>query len=210
MWRQLRDEGFNVVSTWIDEAGPGETRNTAELWTRIQREVAASAFLILYVDRPDLPLKGALVEVGMALGLGKPVVVVLAETECWERAEQYTLLGSWTDHPKCEFATFAGVGLDAAHRVALAYCTRGSWRFWKARPGVLFVGTRVRVTSPKASFCPTGVIISVQDDEYTICHDHAPPTRSIDSVYYWAWKYQDVEPESLIAERWTGRGPVSP
>lgn len=71
VWRALRDEaGWNIVSTWIDDV-PG-----VELWTRIRREISLCGGLILYVCADDLPIKGALVAVGMALAMSRPVVVV--------------------------------------------------------------------------------------------------------------------------------------
>lgn len=78
MWRRLRSEGWPIVSTWIDESGEGETADFADLWHRIEREIQCCDGLILYAERDDFPLKGALVEVGIALGLGKPIAVVLA------------------------------------------------------------------------------------------------------------------------------------
>jgi hypothetical protein len=103
MWRRLRDEeGWRIVSTWIDEAGPGETADMCELWRRIHGEIAAADGVVLYVEPDDFPLKGALVEVGMALGMGKPVCVVLGGGL---RLEPGSLrpLGSWAQHPRVDF-----------------------------------------------------------------------------------------------------------
>jgi hypothetical protein len=107
MWRRLRDRlGWNILSTWIDEADEGATQSFEELWARIEREITASDALMLYARPEDFPLKGALIEVGMALALGKPVAVVLGpglELEgCTKRP-----LGSWVDHPSCH--VFNGV-----------------------------------------------------------------------------------------------------
>jgi hypothetical protein len=97
MWRRLRDEfGWPIVSTWIDEAGPGETACFGELWSRIAGEVRACDLLVLYAGPGDLPLKGALVEVGMALGLGKPVAAVLPGVELGLGCRP---VGSWLMHP---------------------------------------------------------------------------------------------------------------
>lgn len=90
MWRSHRREGVNIVSSWIDEVGPGETGDMAELWVRIGREIASADALVLFAQPEDLPLKGALIEVGMALALGKPVRVVAPKIET---------LGSWERHP---------------------------------------------------------------------------------------------------------------
>lgn len=34
LWRDLRAAGADVVSTWIDDAGPGESFDRAALWHR--------------------------------------------------------------------------------------------------------------------------------------------------------------------------------
>ncbi len=101
MWRQLRDEaGWCILSSWIDEAGVGETDDLQELWQRIETEIALCDGLILYVEEEDFPLKGALVEVGMALARDKPVAIVLGRDL---KLEAGTLrpLGSWAWHPLC-------------------------------------------------------------------------------------------------------------
>lgn len=97
MWRRLRDAGYPIISTWIDEAGAGETADNGELWARIAREISGAERLVLYVEPEDFPLKGALVEVGMAIAAGVPVVVVAPNVPL----EVHTLrpLGSWAAHP---------------------------------------------------------------------------------------------------------------
>lgn len=103
MWRDLRDaEGWGIISTWIDEAEPGQTKNLRELWGRIQNEIERSDALVLYVELIDFPLKGALIEVGIALRSGLPVFVVggsrlgfKVTPETLQRA-----LGSWILHPQ--------------------------------------------------------------------------------------------------------------
>jgi hypothetical protein len=77
MWKQYRDAGTPIIASWIDEAGEGETVDFGELWQRIREEIGRSKALIFYAERGDDPWKGALVEVGVALALGKPVYVVL-------------------------------------------------------------------------------------------------------------------------------------
>lgn len=97
MWRQLREAGIEIVSTWIDEAEPGETADLGELWVRIAREIASADRLVLYVEADDFPLKGAFIEVGIALGMGKPIVLVAPEIEF--SAPSYRPIGSWIKHP---------------------------------------------------------------------------------------------------------------
>lgn len=75
-WRALRDKaGWPIISTWIDEAGPGETKCHIDLWRRCIDEAKSATGLILYAEDGDL-LKGALLETGAALACGVPVAVV--------------------------------------------------------------------------------------------------------------------------------------
>jgi hypothetical protein len=97
MWRNLRDHaGYDIVSTWIDEAGPGETESMADLWWRVASEIASCDRLVLYVEPDDFPLKGALVEIGIAIGCGKPVYVVAPGVKL---DASYRPIGSWLCHP---------------------------------------------------------------------------------------------------------------
>lgn len=102
MWKALRDAGEPIISSWIDEAGEGETKSLSELWERIEREVKSATLLVLYVEENDFPLKGALIEAGMAIAFGVPVFVVLGGDF---ELETRTLrpLGSWAQHPLVEF-----------------------------------------------------------------------------------------------------------
>lgn len=97
MWRNLRLRGLNITSSWIDEDGEGQTQSFEDLWLRIESEIRASVALALYVEPKDFPLKGALVEIGMALALGKPVLVFSPGVELNQR--DYKPLGSWAKHP---------------------------------------------------------------------------------------------------------------
>ena len=109
MWKSLRDSGWLITSTWIDEAGPGQTADLCELWYRIESEIRSSDGLILYAEKTDFPLKGAFIEAGMALGMRKPVAVVMGGPKFISR--DLDPIGSWIFHGRCEpFST-----LDAAH-----------------------------------------------------------------------------------------------
>lgn len=100
MWRRFRDQGIPITSSWIDEDGAGQTADFRELWDRISREIAQSVALVLYAEASDFPLKGALVEAGMALGMNKRVVVCLPDVALnpWLRP-----IGSWLKHPNVAF-----------------------------------------------------------------------------------------------------------
>lgn len=89
-WRRLRagDPRFRINSTWIDEAGVGQTADWADLWKRCVNEAAGADALLLYVEEGD-HLKGALVEVGAALAFDTPVYVVGQTGDA----------GTWPAHP---------------------------------------------------------------------------------------------------------------
>ena len=97
MWKKLRSQGWPINSSWIDEAGPEETKSFPELWERIRREVMAAIGVILYVEPGDFPLKGALIEVGMALGAGRRIAVVAPGMVV--ELPHVRPIGSWVRHP---------------------------------------------------------------------------------------------------------------
>lgn len=76
LWRDLRHwEKDPIISTWIDEAGVGESASLEDLWRRCVTEASTAGALIIY-RRPDEVLKGAWVELGAALASGVPVFAV--------------------------------------------------------------------------------------------------------------------------------------
>lgn len=96
MWRGIAEQR-RVSSSWIYEAEEGQTEDFGFLWKRIEAEVWNSAWLLFYAESEDFPLKGALVEVGMALAWQKPVVVCLPGVELEGRTMRP--VGSWIKHP---------------------------------------------------------------------------------------------------------------
>lgn len=102
MWRALRSKGHQIISTWIDEDGEGQTEDWGELWERIRKEVTGAEKLVLYAETSDFPLKGAYVEIGMALAAGVPVVCVLPGVEL--EARSFRPVGSWIKHPLVSIA----------------------------------------------------------------------------------------------------------
>lgn len=97
MWRQFRSRGVIITSSWIDEDGEGQTEDFTELWDRVEMDIREADHLVLYAEADDFPLKGALVEVGMALGMGKMVTVCLPGVELNGRS--FRPIGSWIAHP---------------------------------------------------------------------------------------------------------------
>ncbi len=75
-WRLLREglRGSNnwINSSWIDEAGEGQSADYKDLARRCLSEIASANFVILYCESDEL-LKGALIEAGVALAYGKEV-----------------------------------------------------------------------------------------------------------------------------------------
>src|SRR5260221_2145966 len=96
MWIGFRARGIPIISTWMDE----KDDNLTVLWSRIVAEMRQARQAILYVEPLDFPLKGALVEVGIALAFNVPVSVVSPGIELDER---YRPLGSWVTHPLVSF-----------------------------------------------------------------------------------------------------------
>lgn len=77
--------GIHVNATWIDEHEVGATVDFADLWRRCTAEPAEADVLLLYREPGEL-LKDALVELGVAVGLGKRVLLV----------GDFDGVGSWT------------------------------------------------------------------------------------------------------------------
>lgn len=97
MWKELRDkQGMHITSTWIDEAQPGETKNLGELWARISQEINKSDAVMFYVEPEEFPLKGALIEAGMALAYTKPIFLIAPG--CTFTHPSYRPIGSWINH----------------------------------------------------------------------------------------------------------------
>jgi hypothetical protein len=104
MWRRLRDAGvWSIEARWLDE--PDETDPSAELpegwtaglWIKNVEDVRAARVVVFYAEPGDFPLKGAYVEVGVALGLDIPVFAVLPGVELEPRSDRP--VGSWIRHP---------------------------------------------------------------------------------------------------------------
>lgn len=73
-WRTLAAP-VEIISTWIDEAGEGETQSWTALWGRCIRE-AMTCDLLIAKHYPGEEWKGAFVEIGAALAFGRPVYVI--------------------------------------------------------------------------------------------------------------------------------------
>jgi hypothetical protein len=92
LWKEWRNsQSMPIVSTWIDEAGEGETSDWNDLWNRCVTEAKTASAIVVLRDPGDT-LKGALVEIGAALSAGVPVFYV------GDMSEQ----GTWHYHKLCQ------------------------------------------------------------------------------------------------------------
>jgi hypothetical protein len=89
MWRAMKASGRPILSTWIRA---GDAPDMPDLWARVAREIPRAERLVLFISPLDSPLRGAFVEVGMALAAGVPVFVAAGDAP-------EILLGSWIHHP---------------------------------------------------------------------------------------------------------------
>ena len=95
-WRKYRaSSGAAIISSWIYEAEEGQTSDLSELWARIRDEISLSSVLVFYAEADDFPLKGALVEVGIAMALRIPIRVVTPGV-CLDK--NCRPVGSWMRH----------------------------------------------------------------------------------------------------------------
>lgn len=111
-WRAYREAGFPVISTWIDEAGEGESKSFTDLWLRIVREASQCACLIIYRE-PGEVWTGALVEVGCALGAGR---LVLGCGD-WDDVKPNT----FHNHPLFQFVPNVNIAFATGMRAAAKF-----------------------------------------------------------------------------------------
>lgn len=76
MWRTLREQGHKIISSWIDEAGPGQSPSREDLINRCLQEAASAERIIWYVEAEDFPFKLAWGEICVGLYTGVPVFIV--------------------------------------------------------------------------------------------------------------------------------------
>ncbi len=74
-WKALRSGGYEIVSTWIDEAGAGETTDRADLAKRCIQECKDADCVLIYTE-PGEYLKGAFIEIGAALAADREIYAV--------------------------------------------------------------------------------------------------------------------------------------
>ena len=75
-WIALRTAGINIISTWIDEAGVGESKDMPDLCRRCILESLECDVMIVYAEEGDY-LKGAFIEMGIALSLPNKLIYLV-------------------------------------------------------------------------------------------------------------------------------------
>jgi len=135
-WRDLRDvEGEPIISTWIDEAGVGESASLKDLWHRCVHEASNAAALIIYREPGEI-LKGAWVELGAALANGVPVFAV--------GIEEFTVANHvGITHCADLFSARRLANVSIRHRLSCIEAGPGEVAEWITEPSGLSVATVV-------------------------------------------------------------------
>jgi hypothetical protein len=93
-WRHMRTTGWPIISTWIDEAGVGETLSYPDLWDRCIGEASHAAVCLLYIAEGET-MKGGLIEAGAALASGVPVIVCGEPPGTFRHHRLVSVLATW-------------------------------------------------------------------------------------------------------------------
>jgi hypothetical protein len=106
LWLGLRERGFPVTSSWIDEWGPRATASKSESSERCLREAAESRVMLFYIHGNDM-MFGAVAEWGAAASHGRHVFVV-------QRPGSSGCHWMMTSHPLVHVMDTLGAALEAA------------------------------------------------------------------------------------------------
>jgi len=120
--QHLRDTvGLPVQARWIDltQDDPIVVSNKRLLWQMCYEDVRDSDFVLLYSDDESEEQRGALVEVGMAYGMGKPVYAVgrcnsICPNGISDVAFTHHHLWTWLDTDNLVKGAFYAMGLEIA------------------------------------------------------------------------------------------------
>ena len=103
-WRSLRSQWPDVTFTarWpdLDKDIPSSSDEARSNWLKDEEDVRRADVVMVYAEDGD-HLRGALIEAGMAIALGKTVMVV----------GEHPDFGTWRHHPRVVHAS----DLDHAH-----------------------------------------------------------------------------------------------
>lgn len=104
-FQMLRDTlGLPVQARWIDLDNESDfvLNRKGDLWQLCLEDVTQSDFVLLYCENFEEEQRGALVEIGMAYGVGKPVYAIgkcksIAANEISDVAFTHHDLWTWLD-----------------------------------------------------------------------------------------------------------------
>jgi hypothetical protein len=95
-WRELRARGYNVIATWIDYADGGAVTDWQRLWLDCAREAADANITLVYIEPGD-ELRGAYVEMGIAIANHRRVMVVNPSNVKFTDAVNHPLVSVFDD-----------------------------------------------------------------------------------------------------------------
>lgn len=78
-WILLRERGVNIISTWIDEAAPNDSKDLSDLCQRMIKECNECDAIVVYKDNDGEILKGAFLEMGIALSQQNKLIYLVGE-----------------------------------------------------------------------------------------------------------------------------------
>lgn len=112
LWREFREAGHNIISRWIDVpdkySEDPEGLDFTQLWQWCVEDVISCDALVCHVE-PGEVLKGAILEVGVALAHNKRVILLGPRRE-------YLNNGTWINHPGIEHWEHFRIG-EVLHRL---------------------------------------------------------------------------------------------
>ena len=123
-FQALRDEMMMPVKArWIDLENDSDfvINRKDQLWNLCYEDVRDSDFVLLYCEDFEEEQRGALVEIGMAYGFGKPVYAVgrcktISPNEISDVAFTHFENWTWLNTDKLEIGAMMAMSMEAAKR----------------------------------------------------------------------------------------------
>jgi len=123
-FQALRDEMMMPVKArWIDLDNDSDfvINRKDQLWNLCYEDVRDSDFVLLYCEDFEEEQRGALVEIGMAYGFGKPVYAVgrcktISPNEISDVAFTHFKNWTWLNTDKLEIGAMMAMSMEAAKR----------------------------------------------------------------------------------------------
>ncbi len=95
IWRKLRDNGIlNIIATWINVDENDRNFDWEKLWIDCASESAAADITLVYLEDGDT-LRGAYVEMGIAIASGRTVFLVNPHGENVTDARHHPLVSEF-------------------------------------------------------------------------------------------------------------------